>query len=78
MLDFSHVLDTPGYDIQKFIGHSSATASTGAGGQQWQTWRKPRGAKFVYMVVLQEVQEQILQQHQAVAVVEDQEHNQHY
>ena len=52
MLDFSHVLNTPGYDVQQFMGVSSATASTGAGGQQWQTWRKPRGAKFVYMLAV--------------------------
>lgn len=50
MLDFNHVLSTPGYDFQQFIGTSSATVGTGAGGQQLQTWRKPRGVNWVYII----------------------------
>jgi hypothetical protein len=50
MLDFNHVLSTPGLDLQSFIAVNSAVPSTGSGGQQWQTWRKPRGCKFVYMI----------------------------
>ena len=50
MLDFNHVLSTPGYDFQQFIGTSSATIGTGSGGQQLQTWRKPRGVKWVYII----------------------------
>jgi hypothetical protein len=44
MLDFNNILSTPGYDIQYFQG--SATASL----TQWQTWRKPRGVNWVYMI----------------------------
>ena len=44
MLDFSHVLSTPGADIQTFFGHVSTAL------RQWHTWRKPRGAKFIYMI----------------------------
>ena len=50
MLDFNHILSTPGYDLQQFIGTSSATVSTGAGGQQLQTWNKPRGVNWVYIL----------------------------
>ena len=44
MLDFSHVVSTPGADIQTFYGHVSTTL------RQWHTWRKPRGVKFIYMI----------------------------
>jgi hypothetical protein len=44
MLDFNHVLNTPGYDIQTFMGTSGTTLI------QWQTWRKPRGVKWIYMI----------------------------
>ena len=52
MLDFNHILSTPGADIQYFIADASAVPSTGSGGQQWQTWRKPRGCKFIYMLAV--------------------------
>ena len=44
MLDFNHVLSTPGYDFQQFI------ATTGSAIGQYQTWRKPRGVNWVYMI----------------------------
>jgi hypothetical protein len=44
MLDFQHVLNTPGYDLQTFYGPSTANTT------QWQTWRKPRGVKMIYMI----------------------------
>jgi hypothetical protein len=44
MLDFNHILSTPGLDVQYFTGQSTATLT------QWQTWRKPRGVKNVYMI----------------------------
>jgi len=44
MLDFNHILATPGYDVQQFFGTS------GPGLLQWQTWRKPRGVSWVYMI----------------------------
>ena len=44
MLDFNHVLATPGYDLQEFYGQSGTTLL------QWQTWRKPRGVNWVYMI----------------------------
>jgi hypothetical protein len=50
MLDFNHILSTPGYDLQQFIGTASATLGTGSGGQQLQTWRKPRGVNWVYII----------------------------
>jgi hypothetical protein len=43
MLDFNNILATPGADIQYFTGPTVSFT-------QWQTWRKPRGAKFVYMI----------------------------
>ena len=43
MLDFNNILATPGVDIQYF----EAPAQTNL--LQWQTWRKPRGAKWIYM-----------------------------
>ena len=44
MLDFNNILATPGADIQYF----EAPAQTNL--LQWQTWRKPRGAKWIYML----------------------------
>jgi hypothetical protein len=44
MLDFNHILSTPGIDVQYFIGQSTATLT------QWQTWRKPRGVKNIYIL----------------------------
>jgi hypothetical protein len=44
MLDFNHILSTPGLDVQYFIGQSTATLT------QWQTWRKPRGVKNIYIL----------------------------
>jgi len=52
MLDFNHVLSTPGADIQYFIAVNSAQPSAIAGGQQWQTWRKPRGCKLLYILAV--------------------------
>jgi hypothetical protein len=48
MLDFSHIPNSPNIDVQTFIGQSQTTAGAATG--EWKTWRKPRGAKFVYMV----------------------------
>jgi len=42
MLDFNHILATPGFDVQYF---GQATSSN----DQFQTWLKPRGIKNVYM-----------------------------
>ena len=44
MLDFNHVLATPGLDLQYFVGNSNSTLI------QWQTWRKPRGVKWIYLL----------------------------
>lgn len=44
MLDFSHVLATPGLDLQTFIGPTTTTL------REWQVWRKPRGVKFIYLI----------------------------
>ena len=44
MLDFNHVLNTPGADIQYFEGTSKVT------GLEWQVWKKPRGARWIQMI----------------------------
>lgn len=44
MLDFNNVLATPGADIQYFEGTAPNTLT------RWQTWRKPRGARWIYMI----------------------------
>ena len=44
MLDFNNILSTPGMDVQYFTGQSTATLT------QWQTWRKPRGVKNIYIL----------------------------
>ena len=46
MLDFNHIMNTPGMDIQTFYGDASTTLV------QWKTWTKPRGAKFVYIIAV--------------------------
>jgi hypothetical protein len=45
MLDFNHVLATPGLDVQYFnaTGYDAVVP-------QWQTWKKPRGVKNIYMI----------------------------
>jgi len=45
MLDFNHILSTPGYDFQQFIGNTNITTL-----REWQTWRKPRGVNWVYLI----------------------------
>jgi hypothetical protein len=44
MLDFNNILSTPGIDIQTFYG------DVGVANLEWKTWRKPRGAKMVYLI----------------------------
>jgi hypothetical protein len=44
MLDFNHVLATPGADIQYFEGPATTTLL------QWQVWRKPRGARWIHLL----------------------------
>jgi hypothetical protein len=44
MLDFNNILATPGADIQYFSGPATTTLL------QWQTWRKPRGARWIHMI----------------------------
>ena len=44
MLDFNNILATPGADIQYFQGSSTVTL------RQWQTWRKPRGARWIHLL----------------------------
>ena len=50
MLDFNHILSNPNIDVQTFIGQAQTTAGASSG--EWKTWRKPRGAKFVYMIAV--------------------------
>jgi len=45
MLDFSNILNNPNIDVQTFIGPATASSPL-----EWRTWRKPRGAKFIYMI----------------------------
>ena len=44
MLDFNNILATPGADIQYFEGSAPNTLT------RWQTWRKPRGARWIYLL----------------------------
>jgi len=44
MLDFNNILATPGADIQYFSGPATGTVL------QWQVWKKPRGARWIYML----------------------------
>jgi hypothetical protein len=44
MLDFNNILATPGADIQYFQGSATATLT------QWQVWKKPRGARWIYLL----------------------------
>ena len=44
MLDFNHILSTPGYNFQQFVGNTSSALG------QFQTWVKPRGVKFIYLI----------------------------
>lgn len=53
MLDFSHVISTPGVNIDTFFGGSSAIANTSnsfAG--DWKSWTKPRGINWIYMIAV--------------------------
>ena len=45
MLDFNHLMTTPGYNVQVFLGNNAGTTVTA-----WQTWIKPRGINWVYMI----------------------------
>jgi len=44
MLDFNNVLATPGADIPYVSGPMTQSLT------QWQTWRKPRGARWIHMI----------------------------
>ena len=44
MLDVFNLMSDPNVNIQYFEGLSATTLT------QWQTWRKPRGVKMVYMI----------------------------
>lgn len=48
MLDFHHLLNNPNYDVQYFVAQT--TNNIGATSGEWKTWRKPRGAKYIYMI----------------------------
>jgi len=44
MIDFNHILSTPGYNLQQFYSEAGTTRLS------WQTWQKPRGVSWVYMI----------------------------
>lgn len=50
MLDFSHVMNNPGVDIQSFFGTSDAAGQTATNLTNWKVWNKPRGINWVYMI----------------------------
>ena len=52
MLDFSHVVSTPGVDIQSFFGDSDASGQTSSNLIDWRVWTKPRGINWVYMIAV--------------------------
>ena len=48
MLDFFNIINNPDYDVQYFQGTTGNTAASSL--QDYQTWRKPRNATWVYML----------------------------
>lgn len=44
MIDIFHILNQPGIDVQTYVGTASVSLT------QWQTWKKPRGATWIYMM----------------------------
>ena len=46
MNDHFHLIGNPSYDTQIFRGNAASTLTN------WQTWRKPRGCKMVYIIAV--------------------------
>lgn len=46
MNDHFHLIGNPSYDTQIFRGNAASTL------KNWQTWRKPRGCKMVYIIAV--------------------------
>lgn len=46
MLDFAHLVNSPGVDVQYFEGPAAVNGPTGF------AWRKPRGCKMVYLLAV--------------------------
>lgn len=50
MLDFSHIPNNIGVDVQSFFGTSDASGQTASNLNDWKVWVKPRGINWVYMI----------------------------
>ena len=50
MLDFSHLPKDNGADVQTFWGGTANAGQSSTNITTWQTWVKPRGVKWVYMI----------------------------
>lgn len=46
MLDFNHVVNAPGFNVQAFYGTAQTTLL------QWQTWIKPRGSRMLWLIAV--------------------------
>lgn len=46
MLDFNHVVNSPGFNVQTFYGAAQTTLL------QWQTWTKPRGSRMLWLIAV--------------------------
>jgi hypothetical protein len=47
MIDFKHIINQPNADIQVFVGGKTTVSYS-----HWETWEKPRGAKWIYMMAV--------------------------
>ena len=45
MLDFNHVVNAPGFNVQTFYGTTTGTTLRG-----WTTWIKPRGSRIIWII----------------------------
>ena len=54
MLDFRHILDQPNANIQLFVGGKNPGAGTSSAAPytHWETWIKPRGVRWIYMMAV--------------------------
>jgi hypothetical protein len=47
MLDFNHVVNSPGFNVQTFYGNTNNTTL-----REWQTWIKPRGSRMLWLIAV--------------------------
>jgi hypothetical protein len=47
MLDFNHVVNAPGFNVQTFYGTTVGTTL-----REWNTWIKPRGSRMLWIIAV--------------------------